>query len=61
MKRWFQSKTMLVNFFTLAAGVLAVFQGSDWIMSNPGYAAAILTAVGGVNMVLRLFTSKAVR
>lgn len=60
MKKWFASKTMICNILITAAGVLAVLSGSDWIMENPQVSAVILAAVGGVNMVLRLVTCKAI-
>lgn len=60
MKKWWTSKTMIVNILTLCAGVLAVVSGSEWIMENPTASAVVLAIVGGVNMLLRLFTSKAI-
>ena len=61
MKKWYQSKTMIVNLLTLGAGILAVFTGSEWIMTNPQVAALLVAAVGTVNMLLRLFTSEAIK
>ena len=61
MKRWFQSKTMVINLLTLVVGLLATVQGADWIMSNPVASAVVLAAVGGVNMVLRFVTYKGIQ
>ena len=60
MKKWWQSKTMIVNLLTLCVGVLAVFTGSEWIMENPQVAAGLVAASGTLNMLLRLFTSTGV-
>jgi hypothetical protein len=61
MKKWFTSKTIIVNVLTLAVGVLAVFTGSEWVMNDPQVAATLLSVVAAVNIVLRLFTSTAIR
>lgn len=57
MKKWWQSKMMVVNMLTLSIGVLAVFTGSEWIMANPQTSAILLAVSGTLNMLLRLFTS----
>lgn len=60
MKKWYQSKTVLVNTLVLGAGLLAVLVDTSWIMANPEASAALLSVVGVVNLLLRLFTSKAI-
>lgn len=60
MKKWYTSKTVLVNLATIAGGLVAVFQGSEWIMANPQASAAVLAAAGVVNFLLRLVTTKEV-
>ena len=59
-KKWYKSRTMLVNMLTLAAGILAVFQGTDWIMANPQMAAMIVAAIAAVNVYLRKRTDTAI-
>jgi hypothetical protein len=61
MKKWYKSRTILVNLLTLAAGVLAVFQGTDWIMANPQMSAAIMAAIAAVNVYLRKNTDVAIQ
>ena len=51
MKQWYQSKTMWVAILTGIAGVLTVFAGN----SETG---GMVTALGLVNMLLRLVTSE---
>jgi len=61
MKRWFQSKMMMVNMLATTVGVLGVLQGSDWIMANPTASATVMASMGATNMVLRLVTFKGIQ
>ncbi|KKM77470.1 hypothetical protein LCGC14_1369750 [marine sediment metagenome] len=61
MKRWYQSRTMIVNMLTLAIGVVAVFEGTDWIMANPAVAAGVVSVMGALNVYLRLNTKKSIK
>ena len=57
MKTWYQSKTLVVNVLTMAAGVIAALQGSEFITQNPTTVAFLAVVLGGVNVLLRLVTS----
>lgn len=61
MKKWYKSRTMIVNLLTLAIGVAGVIEGTDWIMANPSMAAMIVSIIGALNIYLRLNTSKAIK
>ncbi len=61
MKKWYKSRTMVVNLLTLVIGVVAVFEGTDWIMANPSLAAMVVSVLGVLNIYLRLNTSKAIK
>lgn len=56
MKKWWQSKTVIVNGLTAAAAVLATLQGQAIIAENPKATAAIVAAVSAVNIALRFVT-----
>jgi len=58
MKKWYKSKTMIINLLTLAAGVLVVISNEQWIMTN--YNGPILAIIGFVNCALRLVTNEGV-
>lgn len=58
MKSWYQSKTIWINFLTLAAGLLVAISNEQWIMEN--YSGCILATIGLVNICLRFTTDKAV-
>lgn len=60
MKRWYQSRTMIMNLLTLAIGVLTIFEGTDWIMANPEAAAGVMSAIAIVNIYLRKNTKTAI-
>lgn len=51
-----KSKTLIVNGLTVAAGTLAYWQGNEVIASNPKLVAAVVAALGVVNVALRLVT-----
>lgn len=57
IKKWFASKTIIVNVLVLCAGVLAVFTGSEWIMADPQLAATLTSVVAVVNICLRFITT----
>lgn len=61
MKKWYKSRTLLVNLLTLAIGVIGVFEGTDWIMANPSAAALIVSAIATLNVYLRLNTKEAIK
>ncbi len=61
MKKWYKSRTMAVNVLTLVVSVVAVFEGTDWIMANPAMAAVIVSVMSALNVYLRLITSKAIK
>lgn len=61
MKKWYQSRTIVVNLLTLAVGLLAVFQGTDWIMANPQASAGIMSLVAIVNVYLRKNTNTEIK
>ena len=56
MKKWWQSKTVIVNVLTAAAAVLTTLQGSAIIAEYPKATAAVVAALGGVNVALRFVT-----
>ena len=60
-KKWYKSRTVLVNLLTLAISIIAVFEGTDWIMANPAAAAAAVSIGATLNVYLRLNTSKAIK
>ena len=60
MKKWYKSRTMIVNMLTLALGVVGVLQGTDWIMANPAASATIVSVMGALNVYLRLNTKDAI-
>jgi len=57
MRAWYQSKTVWVNSFTVAAGTTIALSNVSWISSNPKLSAAILTATGVINILLRFLTN----
>ncbi len=58
MKKWYQSKTMLVNLLTLVAGLLVVISNEQWIMND--YSGYVLGVIGFVNCGLRMVTNEGV-
>ncbi len=61
MKSKWLSKTLLVNLLVIVGGILAVLNGSEWVMSNPQIATAVVPLLGGINMILRFFTTEAIK
>jgi len=51
-----KSKTVIVNTVTIAVGVLGYLAGHDVIAQNPELTAALLSAVGVLNVLLRIVT-----
>ena len=60
MKKWHESRTVIVALLTIAAGVLGVLLGSDLIAQNPELVAALTSVLGVVNLVLRLLTDRGI-
>jgi len=57
MKSWTQSKTVIVNGLSLAAGLLTVAVGSEFVAQYPRTSALLATTLAGVNVALRFITS----
>jgi len=51
-----KSKTVIVNSLTVAVGVLGYLAGHDVIAQNPEIVAALISAVGVLNVALRFVT-----
>jgi len=51
-----KSKTVIVNTLTVAVGVLGYLAGHDVIAQNPEVVAALVSALGVVNVLLRIVT-----
>lgn len=56
-----QSKTFWLNAVVVVAAAIAGIMGTDVIQANPQIVAVLTSVVGGLNIILRLFTSKAIR
>ena len=59
-KPWYASKTVWVNLLTTVVGLVGFLAGSDWIAQNPALVAALGSALGVLNVILRLVTGKAI-
>ncbi len=57
-KPWYASKTVWINIVSTVVGVLGYVAGADWIAQNPALVAALTSAVGVLNVILRLVTGK---
>ena len=55
-KPWWQSKTIWVNAITATTATLTVLGGQQIVIDHPALAAAIVAALGGLNIVLRIIT-----
>ena len=53
-KRWWQSKTILVNAITAGIATLTALQGQALIADNPQAAAWIVAGLGALNIGLRI-------
>lgn len=51
-----KSKTVIVNTLTVATGVLGFLAGHEVIAAHPEVVAALISAVGVVNVLLRIVT-----
>jgi nitrate reductase gamma subunit len=56
LSKLLKSKTVIVNTLTVAVGVLGYLAGHDVIAAHPEWAAALVSAIGVVNVILRLVT-----
>ena len=55
-KAWYQSKTIWVNAITAATATLTVLAGQQIVVEHPRASAAIVAALGALNIGLRLVT-----
>ena len=55
-KSWWASKTIWVNAITAATATLTVLAGQQIVSEHPGVAAAIVAALGALNVALRIIT-----
>ena len=53
----FKSKTLIINWGTLVAATLTVWTNSDLIAQHPDIAGYLVSALAGVNIVLRYLTT----
>lgn len=51
-----KSKTVIVNALTVGVGVLGYLAGNEVIAAHPEWVAALVSAVGVINVVLRIVT-----
>lgn len=52
-----KSKTIIVNSLVVIAGTLTYWSGNEVIAQNPDVVAAMVTAIGVINVALRFVTS----
>jgi len=57
LKKMAKSKTIIVNTLTVIVGTLGCVAGHDVIAQNPELVAGLVSAIGVLNVVLRLVTS----
>ena len=57
-KSLFASRTFWLNAVTLVAGIVGYVAGHDLIQDNASFVGILVAVQGGLNIVLRLFTSK---
>ena len=55
-KSWWQSRTIWVNAITAATATLTVLAGQQIVSDHPAAAAAIVAALGALNIALRIVT-----
>ena len=55
-KAWWQSKTIWVNAITAAVGTLTALNGQAIVQEYPKASAAIVAALGVLNVALRVIT-----
>jgi hypothetical protein len=51
-----KSKTIIVNTLAVVAGTMTYLSGNEVIAQNPEIVAGLVTALGVVNVILRLVT-----
>lgn len=61
MKKWFQSKTVWVNLLTLVAGLIGYAVGQEFITDNASLMGLLVAAQGGVNVILRFWTTQPIK
>lgn len=54
--RLMKSKTIIVNSLVVVAGTLTYWSGNEVIAQNPDVVAAMVTAIGVINVALRFVT-----
>lgn len=54
--RLMKSKTVIVNTLVVVAGTLTYWSGNEVIAQNPDVVAAMVTALGVINVALRFVT-----
>lgn len=57
MKKWYQSKTIIVNLLAAVVAVAGAAQGTDLIAEYPTAVAMFGALVSGANILLRLVTN----
>lgn len=60
-KRIWSSKTFWLNALILAAGIVGYVAGHEVIADNPQLVAILAAVQGGLNIVLRIFTTQPVK
>ena len=61
MKKWFQSKTVIINGLMLCAGIVGYLVSDDLIKDNESLLALLIAIQGGVNVILRFVTTKPIK
>ena len=56
MKKWWKSKTVIVNILTATVAVLTTLVDQQIIAENPQAVALTIAAISGVNIALRFVT-----
>jgi hypothetical protein len=56
LSKLLKSKTVIVNTLTVVVGVLGYLSGHEIIAQNPELVAALVSAIGVVNVLLRIVT-----
>lgn len=60
MKSMWTSKTLWVNGLMLCAGIISYLVGDDLIKGNENLLTLLVAVQGGVNVILRFVTTKAI-
>ena len=58
MKKWWKSKTVIVNALVLLVGVVGYVAGHDVISQYPDVIAGLVALQGAINVVLRFISWK---